>query len=584
MGVPPVWAGALGGAASAAENGGNILEGAALGAAGGYVGGVAGGAAAEAGAGSILSGAAGGAAAGATGALLTGGDIAQGVLNGSITGAAAGGISQYVNPTNGQTTYTYDDGSTITRGADGNVAGSTPSPYQPAPVTDLSTGGPQLVGGPAGGEIINTGYDGTQGPVTPHAPIDLVSTGLSDSAAGTIYNGPNGPEIVLDSGKTVLLSQYEAALSSGAPISVDGNMTTGGTIEMSGLPRSLENPGSGAALPDGTELASIENSNGAKWNEELGTYVNPTTGAYFSQEANAWVQPAGATQTGTPGAGESGIPSSYVAPVSVNPDGSTTTMNFNGSVTTTYADGTSVTSNQDGSSVVKDVSGTSHVTGSGGGSGGGIDMGNGDTTYTYDDGSSITIHPDGTATSTPAPSDIPEITITADRPTTTSPVIETPVAPDLVTPLPPETVTPGGETIPYNPDGWTPTPVTPVFPVTKPSTPTTPVTPPYTEVPAGGTLPTLHIPTGLNPGWIAPTPFYQTTSPVQNQYFWGAHSFQEGPTFNAQQWNTVPGAPQHGWGLQEMAPVAKPQDIVNYINSPEYQSQFVSGPVAPTKA
>ena len=64
LGVPPVFAGALGGAANAAEHGGNILEGALTGGAMGYVGGAAGGLAADAGAGSILSGAAGGAAAG----------------------------------------------------------------------------------------------------------------------------------------------------------------------------------------------------------------------------------------------------------------------------------------------------------------------------------------------------------------------------------------------------------------------------------------------------------------------------------------------------------------------------------------
>ena len=38
LGVPPVWAGALGGAANAASTGGNILEGALTGGAMGYVG------------------------------------------------------------------------------------------------------------------------------------------------------------------------------------------------------------------------------------------------------------------------------------------------------------------------------------------------------------------------------------------------------------------------------------------------------------------------------------------------------------------------------------------------------------------
>lgn len=89
LGIPPVYAGALGGAANAAANGGNILEGAITGGAMGYVGGAAGQYAAGAGAGNILAGAAGGAAAGATGALLTGQDI----INGALTGGALGGLS-----------------------------------------------------------------------------------------------------------------------------------------------------------------------------------------------------------------------------------------------------------------------------------------------------------------------------------------------------------------------------------------------------------------------------------------------------------------------------------------------------------
>jgi hypothetical protein len=87
----------------------------------------------------------------------------------------------------------------------------------------------------------------------------------------------------------------------------------------------------------------------------------------------------------------------------------------------------------------------------------------------------------------------------------------------------------------------------------------------------------------LNPGLMAPTPYYQTSSPVQSQYFWGSHNYQPGPQFNAQQYNSAPGAPATPWGLQQMGEVARPQDIVDYINSPQYQAQFVSGPVAPTR-
>lgn len=211
-------------------------------------------------------------------------------------------------------------------------------------------------------------------------------------------------------------------------------------------------------------------------------------------------------------------------------------------------------------------------------------MGNGSTTYTYDDGSSITIHPDGTATSTPAPSDVAdlgEIVITGERPTTGVGGVDLVTTPGVVATGTPDLVTTPDTSLP---SGWTPTPVTPVFPIVTPKTPVTPapVTPPYTVTPSDP-LPDLKLPSGLNPGWIEPTRFYNTTSPVQSQYYWGGHGYQEGPTFNSQQYNTVPDAPTTPWGLQQMGPVARPQDLVDYINSPEYQAQFVSGPVAPVR-
>lgn len=577
MGVPPVWAGALGGAAGAAENGGNVLEGALLGGAAGYVGGVAGGAAAEAGAGAALSGAAGGAAAGATVGALTGGDVIKSALTGAAGGALAGTASSYFTTPNGNTTYTYDDGSTVTYNNNGSAVSSTPATDGTlAPVYEYNPNTYQV-------ELVQQGTGSNTGastlPVSTDStgmlqvPTDLVSTGISDSAPGTIYNGPNGMEVVLDSGKTVLLSDYEAAIQSGKPISIDGNMTTGGTTaEIAGLPRSIENPGSGT-LPEGTELASVENSNGAKWDDTLDTYVNPNTGAYFSQEANAWVQPVGSVP-GVGGEGNYGIPNSYVAPVTVNPDGSTTTFNYNGSVTTTFENGTSLTSNPDGTYTSRDSTGKVSVGESGGEGSGGINTGAG-TTYVYDDGSTITIHPDGTSTSTPAPGTVPdagEITITDNRPTTTT----TPVT-DLgpVTDLPPVTDLTGTPVTPVTPT----TPVTPVFPITG-TTPKTPgVDDSYTPLQfANLTKPNTDI--GLSPGFIKPTPFYNTTNDVQNQYYWGSHGFQTGDTFDAGAYNQVPFAPAQGFGLQEMYQQLTPEQVAE-LQQPAYQAQFVSGPVVP---
>jgi hypothetical protein len=382
MGVPPVFAGAMGGAASAAESGGDILKGALIGGVAGYAGGAGASAASGAGAGTALTGAAGGAAAGATAAALTGNNILTGALTGGIGGGLAGVANEYFNPATGNTTYTYDDGSTITRTPTGEVAGSTLSNEYGlgAPVVDLSPGATQ----------------------TPQAPV----------------------------------------------MNADGTMT----------------------MPNGDIVHTFD-------------------------------------------------------------DGSTLTTRADGTYTSTPA--TDVVANIPGSDAY-------------------VDNGDGSKTYTYDDGSTITINADGTSSATNA-TDLGVGSFT------------------------------GGTDAP-GPKVGTPTPLTPIFPVTVPGTKTTdgggPAVP-STPVPSTGSLPTLQVPTGLNPGFMAPTPFYQTTSPVQSQYYWGSHDYQAGPTFDAQAYNTVAAAPKTPWGLQEMGDVARPQDIVNYINSPEYQAQFVSAPAVP---
>ena len=571
MGIPPVWAGALGGAAGAAEDGGNILEGALLGGATGYVGGLAGQAAAGAGAGQILSGAAGGAASGAAGAALTGGDILQGAAGGALTGGATGAIASWVNPQTGNTSYTYDDGSTITRDAAGNAVSSTPS-------GEYGTGAPvrDAVSTPVGGGGSDTtpvNYEIGGGPVAPEAPFDMVSTGQSDSSAGTVYNGPNGPEVVLESGKTVMLSDYQNAIESGRTVSVDGNMQTDFRVESSGIPRSVENPGTGT-LPEGVKLASIDESNGAVWDEAQGTYTNPTSGAYFSQADNAWVLPADAPLSDlTPGgtSGYTGVPDSYVAPVVVNSDGTTTTQNYNGSVTTTYSNGTTVTSSPDGTYTTRDATGNISTGETGSEGSGAIATGGGGQTYIYDDGSSITIHPDGTSTSTPAPGDIPLTPLeTVDIPPSTP-------IPEVVADTP-------DTTIPYDPNAWTPTPVTPIFPIVTPKPVVPGVNDSYTP-PTIGNLDKPQTNQGLNPGWITPTPFYNTTNDVQSQYYWGAHPFQAGETFNAQQYNTVPAAPQQAWGQQGVMGQLTPQQLADLLAVHQAgaagQPIQATGPVAP---
>jgi hypothetical protein len=71
---------------------------------------------------------------------------------------------------------------------------------------------------------------------------------------------------------------------------------------------------------------------------------------------------------------------------------------------------------------------------------------------------------------------------------------------------------------------------------------------------------------GLNPGWIAPTEFYDTNSPVQSQFYWGQHPYQQGTTFNSALYNSVPNAPAKPWGIQQIAGV-DPNTQLQYANN-----------------
>ena len=505
LGIPPIYAGALGGAANAAAHDGNILEGALLGGAAGYVGGAAGQAAAEAGASSALAGAAGGAAAGATGAALGGGDIIKGALTGGFAGGATGYLAGQVNNQDGTFTRTNDDGSVVRFNSQGDI-------LQVSPATD-----------------------GTPAPVYDYNPntqqLELVSG-----------NGTNALNI-LDAQQTAdLMKNIDPRMVNSLADTGAGEQPF--RVEVGGLPATVENPGYANLefRTPGTDLASFDQIDAGQ--------------ATWNAAANAW-------EITTPTAGP-------VLP------GEVVTQPYNGSDTYTFDDGSTITINPNGSTSFTDsFGGTRDTTG-----GTAYASDGGATTYRFDDGSWMTINPDGSSVvadtagnvTTHAggtyagggtggtPTDLGEITITAPRPADTS------VTPDLtdvvVTPIDttiPDTTTPTDTTIPYNPV-QTPTPVTPVFPViTNPTdntptdgggTPTTPTNP--------ATIAQVNPMHGLNPGFIAPTAFYNTTSPAQAQYYWGPHGFQTGPTFNQQQWNQAP-APNTPWGIQNIAKPMTPE-------------------------
>jgi hypothetical protein len=691
MGVPPVYAGMAAGAANAAANHGNILQGALT---GGAMAGAAGFASEFAGAqglGTVGSAAAAGAAAGATGAALTGQGLSN-VVKGALSGGVMGGAIGYFQKPNGSITYTYDDGSTLTRNPDGSYT-STAAGSIPAPVFDKSTYSVDKVNlssswpitvdaapgtvwtGPAGPEIvlndgkvlpmdvyraaiatgkpifvdgvaidmnlqniaqaqgnlnnpqgivdtyrtpgtalasveeINTGkanynpqahawettqvsdanagtvYHPSEGPATIGAPpgqgagasvMNLNSTGLSDSAPGTIYQGANGPEIVLNSGKTVSLADYQNAVNSGAPIAVDGSMQTQFKVEFQGVPQYEGMPGAQPA-PEGYKIAKPEDIFGP---DDTHSAQNPyTQGAYLDPQTNTWYTPTGTTGQITQPINPADVGSfPSVAPVEIMQNPEHVEVNA-GKGWIAY--------NPDGTSYGVDEQGKTFQHGAGTLSEGGGAGPQGGKTITYDDGSTVTIHNDGSVTSTPATGGgtggggtTPTTGPVAPTEPTVPPVDETEFPHDRGTVPPEEPTTPPEEPTTPPEEPTVNPPVVPIVPVTPP----TPAPKPEYSL-NWGQVPVLNTNFGLNPGWIQPVQQYQTTSPVQAQYYWGAHPFQQGPTFNPELAKQGIGAPATPWGLQQMYQQLTPEQTAALVQQQAYLQQLpgaqVAGPVAP---
>lgn len=174
----------------------------------------------------------------------------------------------------------------------------------------------------------------------------------------------------------------------------------------------------------------------------------------------------------------------------------------------------------------------------------------------------------GTAgTTTPAPTtptptapEIPEITVTAPRP-------ETPLTPPTQVVIPeqpkiPEVVVPEQPTTPT-------TPTEPYIPiVTPPTTPAIPVDNTHYGTYKWGTPPAIKVPEGLNPGFITNVPdFYKPTNQAGSKFYWGAHPFQPGQTFDPQLYNQVPNAPVNPFGLGYAQKAATSQDILSRMQA-----------------
>jgi hypothetical protein len=149
----------------------------------------------------------------------------------------------------------------------------------------------------------------------------------------------------------------------------------------------------------------------------------------------------------------------------------------------------------------------------------------------------------------------------------------TPVAP---VPTQPELPAPGPETEPNPPapelPAPAPQPAPQPAPAPAPEQPTQPVEPVYPPVyvpPVDTATPVTRsygpitpldwgrgVPldmSGLNPGYITNVPrYYNNPSPVAAQYYWGQRPYQTGTEFDPVLYNTLPVAPPTPFGLQQM--------------------------------
>jgi hypothetical protein len=485
-------------------------------------------------------------------------------------------------------------------------------PVQPgAPVEagPVQPGAPVEAGPVQPGEITTPTSEVPNGPRTPY---ELNSTGMSDSAPGTIYTQPDGTqEIVLNNGKTVPLEEYTRAVESGQPVTVDGIMNTGATgtvtiepappefnnmetpyrVDVSGTAGTAESPASAIKdlMTPGSELATIPqiDAGAATWNPA----------------ANAW-------EFST-----SQIPADIMAAVNATAD---PIAALNAAMGWTSVDLTYLAA----------IGGTALL------------------------GAGLAAGVPGAVAPEIATAAVPPVTTPVAPPVVEPPPVSPPVVPPVVPPVSPPVVPPVVPPVepPVVPPVVEPPPVTPPVepPVTPPVEP--PVTPPTNEVPvidkstpytgeysnqsvlerfmantitygdiaamvaAGLVLPSIlgmisptsqptqqpygPIPPtnwgsaatlvnpGQNPGWFAgnfPKPAYQTTNPYQSQFFWGQHPYvganQSRDIYN----QTQPGAGTQGFGLQAGPGQYNTGQLLNQINQTALDPNFVGYSQYPTQ-
>ena len=345
--------------------------------------------------------------------------------------------------------------------------------------------------------------------INTNQPINLTSTGTSDSPAGTIFTQADGTkDIVLAGGQTVKLSDYQDAINSGGKFSIDGNLQS--SLSPTDLQAKIDSKD-----PNVKYLGKNEDG------EDEYTYDDPVTKLRSSYVNGEYVGSIKLGDTGeVPITG--GTPAVPLQPTGKTTEPQTTTDPKTGiSTTVEDIDGSTVTSVIDPNTGINQQTtvnpdGTKQVTT--------VDNKNGTKVIsTYDSNGKLTGETEEPLDST-GDNTIPSITIIDKKipispdfvnpsttPETTPPVIPpvAPVTPPVTPPVEPP-VTPPVEPPVEPPVVTTPvtspvsTPVsTPVnTPVSVPSTPKTPTT-----TTSGGGLPS-NMPTNF--GGHTPNPIVES--------------------------------------------------------------------------
>ena len=468
--------------------------------------------------------------------------------------------------------------------------------------------------------------EGPQVPTQPRVPTDIASTGISDSAPGTIYNGPNGPEVVLDSGKTVNLADYQAAIESGQPVSVDGQMTTGVTTEFQTTGSKILEP----PISPEEQLYNELKSQGYSPQEatDLVEKQFPQTGEPMRIEIT------GTGDTPSIGVGDATLPEVVVTaskelgltPTQIMALGGVAAATI--AVATMGAGGAATAANAAIATPSAPVAPTTPAPA---------------PTTPVEPPVSQPPAVEPPVTAPPATEPVPPVVPPGPTtpPVTTPPVVEPvppvvepPVtAPPVTEPVPPTTTPPVTEPPPYEGPGIGETPNPNEVPVIDKSTP---YTGPYSNesvlerfmantltygdiaklVAAGLVLPSIlglispqgpgtpakrsygPIPPtdwgsaaalvnpGQNPGWFAggfPTPAYQTTNPYQAQFYWGQQPYV-GPNQPRETYNQIPAAAgTQRFGLQAGPAQYDVNQLLNQINQTALNPNFVGYSQYPTQ-